>query len=758
MAFDLSDASWNTIVVGIGSQSSDGRLGGLHMGVLRTTDGGKTWTNLGATALYGYRMAGIAAYGSTISVCAVGYGLLSSQLYQNGATFHSTDTGATWVQNNAESCTDMTVEPKTRTIFRASLQNGIVSSNDDGITWSPQLYPNFPNHFTQQIKNIRIAVRNQGTAANPDITIFAGFLSKTLQELARGSQTNTPGLWAWTELDTPSTNDNGTINGLNPVFENNPGEGGNGDNHHYKKPGGQGTIHFSIVADVMNPHVVYVGGDRQPTGGNATDPSWPNSIGAYNYDGRLFRCDSTRLPGTQCTPLTHMYASNNSAPHADSRDMMFDASGRIIESDDGGVYFRTNPIDTTGGWGSLLGNLQVQEAQGAAYLGNGYFATGNQDTGTTYGLGGSPTEVWQSLGQGDGGVPRSGVFQNNTRVLYWSYPFFGGFSATTFSAGQELLGTENPALLIAGSNNSLQAWVSGPPPPVSFYQNYAVNSQNPSRLLFVFNLNGFAYESFDGGNTLQQITIAPGLTGQNGNGASVYGGILDGVQHESLTYAAGLDQLARRDFTGKWTVTNWPPVGIRWPTIADVAADPTNFNHVAVLGIYGEVAFSKDGGNTWTIVAPLQLGVWGMPDSQQRKIVVIPHGNTPRIVIAGRTGMYVLQQENAKWWRINGWPNAYVNDMGYDAQDDLLWISTLGRSVWKVENASKVFTEDGFVQATPPYVRPPKVPNWVTLTYVFAALTVILFLTTMVFGVAYLTTKLKDNSPSDHQPLMSEDA
>jgi hypothetical protein len=756
MAFDHSDASYNTIVVGIGSQSSDGRLGGFHMGVLRTTDGGASWANLGVNVLYGYRIAGIVANGNVISVCAVGYGLLSTQLYQNGATFYSKDTGASWTQSNSESCTDMMADPMIPTnVFRASLPSGIVTSKDSGVTWSVGVLPNYPSRFNETIKNIRIGVRNVGTKQAPHYLIFAGFLSKTLQGLYRGDNPGASG-WTWMELDTPKTNDNGTINGLNPVFENNPGEGGNGDNHHYKKPGGQGTIHFSIVGDIINPSIVYVGGDRQPTGGNATDPSWPNGIGAYNYDGRLFRCDSSLAPGSQCTPLTHRYAANNSAPHADSRDMFFDAAGRIIESDDGGVYFRDTPSLTTGAWGSLLGNLQVQEAQGAAYIGNNMFATGNQDTGTTYGIGGGNTS-WISLGQGDGGVPRSGRFANGSRVLYWSYPFFGGFSSTLFSTNGEELDTLNPGLMVNGTNNSLQGWVSGQAPPVNFYQDYAVNSVDPNRLFFTFNFDRFAYESFDGGNTLFPVVISASSTGQTGSGAVVYGGTLGEVAYPGLTYAAGLNLLAKRDMTETWSITNWPPVGIRWPTIAHVAAHPSDWNMVAVLGMYGEVAVSKDAGKTWNILEPLKLGVFGMPDSQQRRIAILP-GQQPRIVVAGRTGVFVYEDAASKWWRLGGWPNAFVNDMGYDADDDVLWASTLGRSVWKIARASTIFTPSAFKSAEHPTpgVRPPKVPNWVTLTYVFAALTVILFLSTVVFAIAFLTTKLRDEPEGAHQPLLSD--
>ena len=55
-----------------------------------------------------------------------------------------------------------------------------------------------------------------------------------------------------------------------------------------EKPGNQGAMHFSILADPNNPNLVYIGGDRQdnPAG-------FPNSIGADDFTGRLFRGDTT---------------------------------------------------------------------------------------------------------------------------------------------------------------------------------------------------------------------------------------------------------------------------------------------------------------------------------------------------------------------------------------------------------------------------------------------------------------------------------
>ena len=148
-------------------------------------------------------------------------------------------------------------------------------------------------------------------------------------------------------LDTPVTNENGNFIGLHPRPK-----GPRLGSAPSAVAGGQGNIHFSIVADPVDHNIVYVGGDRQPL-----EFGSPNSIGATEFAGRLFRMDASRPSGSQFISLTHNpTTTSNSAPHADSRDMAFAANGWLIEVDDGGITKRTNPRGV-GDWFSLTGNL-----------------------------------------------------------------------------------------------------------------------------------------------------------------------------------------------------------------------------------------------------------------------------------------------------------------------------------------------------------------------------------------------------------------
>ena len=233
---------------------------------------------------------------------------------------------------------------------------------------------------------------------------------------------------SWTQLDTPSTNEGGTPYGIQPR----------------EKPGSQGGIHFSIVADPTNANIVYVGGDRQPGLGD-TGATFPNSLGANDYTGRLFRVDASQAPGAQATSLTHcatatlacnstISTTNNSAPHADSRRMVFDFAGNLIEGDDGGIYRRTNP-GTTGDWFSMMGNLAVTEIHDVAYdTVSNMIISGNQDTGTTEQttVGGT---TWTSVSTGDGGdVVVDDVSSATQSTRYSSFQNLGNFRKRTVSS------------------------------------------------------------------------------------------------------------------------------------------------------------------------------------------------------------------------------------------------------------------------------------------------------------------------------------
>ena len=340
LEYDPTDGTNQTLVAGMGRFSSFGGAGGARNGLLRTTNDGATWTALnGGGTLVGANISGVAARGSTIVVAA-------NQFAGVQGLFRSTNTGGifTLLSNDGSSglpaggISDLVGDPGDPTRLYASViptisqakgaittQGGIYRSDDTGATWTNVTDAGVSatinaaatlatNGSWNGVNNIEMAVHdNSGGGTN------AVYVGVVLRGQNNGFFRSADQGGTWTAMDIPQTNEGGTPVDLQPR----------------EKPGSQGATHFSMVADPTNEFVVYVGGDRQAG-------PLPNSLGASDWSGRLFRGDANvtptgAVPSPQWTSLTHSGTVNNSAPHADSREMVFDVNGNIVEVDDGGI-------------------------------------------------------------------------------------------------------------------------------------------------------------------------------------------------------------------------------------------------------------------------------------------------------------------------------------------------------------------------------------------------------------------------------------
>ncbi|MEM1080808.1 MAG: RTX toxin, partial [Pseudomonadota bacterium] len=369
---DPTDNTNLTLVAGRGRFSSYLREGGSRSGLLRTTNGGQSWTVLdGGGTMQGRNVAAVAGRGSTI-VAAIN--TADQFIFEQIGIFRSSDGGVTFdqISQTDGSSTGLPggvthdlgrdrsnpARLFTTVVFAggAGGQNGIYRSTDTGATWSKVSGPNEDALITDDVSNIEFSVRDNLVYVG---IVTGGRLLAVLRSANGGD--------SWENMGVPLTVEDGFDVGVNP--------------------GGQGSIHFSIQADPVDSNIVYVGGDRQPRFNEISqDPKsrvFPNAVGAFNFSGRLFRGQYAPEGGTSWTPLTHVGTASNSSPHADSREMAFDAAGNLLEVDDGGIYRRTEPRSQTGDWFSVNGNLAVTEMHGIAYdqLSNRVIG-GTQDTGT----------------------------------------------------------------------------------------------------------------------------------------------------------------------------------------------------------------------------------------------------------------------------------------------------------------------------------------------------------------------------------------
>jgi photosystem II stability/assembly factor-like uncharacterized protein len=670
LVFDLADASHKTLVAGYGRYSSFSQEGGARLGLLRTTDGGGTWTVLnGGGALIDKNISGVVARGNLL-VASVNN---ASPAFGNLGIWRSTDGGATFAQISqgdgsatglpGGAAFDLVADPNNPDRLFTGVngaeifggRSGVYRSEDGGATWTKVSNPAMDALFIPvRTNNIEFAA---GAHGNVYVAIALGRLAGVFRSGDSGS--------TWTAMDLPLTND-GAPTGIHP--------------------GGQAAIHMAIVADPTDPNLVYISGDRQPTMNELTGGpfTFPNSIGALDFTGRIFRGDASKPAGSQWVHITHSSTlgapgggtAGTTAPHADSREMAFDARGDLIEVDDGGIYKRTLPRSNQGDWYSLNGDLQTTELHDVEYdsMSNIVFG-GAQDTGAPmqYLPSQAPFFDWLTADGGDASVDDFSTPGVSTR--YTSNQTLLTFNRSYWDPANKFLGADLPAMIrLDGS----------PRPSGQFVTPVILNVVDPDRLLIAAN-NGI-YESFDRADTLRRISTVR----VSGTGVSplAYGA----ADNPDILYAGSGGTV--------WVRTGPPPAPVTeavtfpFSRLTDIAIDPDHGNTAYAL-TQAKLFRTTDAGATWTDIT---AGLPGITSAELRSLDYVESMSGDAIAVGSLNGTFFATESGGfmNWQRLgNGLPTVPVLDLVYDPADDVLVIGTLGRGAWKLLNVSAAVLAGG---------------------------------------------------------------
>ena len=637
----LSPMDSNIIFSGTGSSSSLSSLGSPGFGVARSTDAGNTWTVLAASTFAGKRI-------TSIVPTALGGGnvvFASTDTGSSPGVYLSTDGGNSFTLISGSgglpsgSISGLVADPgNAGRLYAARPTQGVFRSDDGGLTWTA-----VNTGLTGVSAATRILLSVHSSSGNN--VVYAALMGSQLNGVFRS--TNQGG--SWTAMGIPS-----------PTIH----------------PGGQASIHGAIVADLVNPNVVFVSGDRQ-------DTPFPNVNGCTNFTGNTFRGDASLLPGNPWQSVD-CNGANGTSPHADSRSMAFDADGNLLQSDDGGIYRLVSPnVAANRRWISINGNIRPTELHAVAYdsLSNAVFG-GTQDTGTTIqqAPGGF---TWSEFIQGDGGNVAVDVDQTahpGTTIRYTSSQFFGSFNRTIWNSANSMVG----GFTLVGLNI-----VSGPGTGltlsqfdgtnIQFYQPFVLNTINPSRMLIG---TTSIYESMNRGDSLANLGVV-GLIGDNiGASPMAYGGRLNGVSNPDVFYVgAGLTIRHRVNLGGPiTTLSSYPGSNAR-----GLVMNPQNYTHVFVLDFASRVWGSFNEGASWIDLTA------NLPSltSQVHSIEIFSPDTTVRnmvLLAGGLGGVFQMRRPGAagaSWTPVStGLPHALVRELHYDYTDDVLVASTLGRGAW----------------------------------------------------------------------------
>lgn len=602
----------NVVFAGSGRLSSLNNQGGKLFGVARSPDAGATWTVTGANIDGDVR--------SIVPMRAndAGGGQVVVVLSTSGV-FRSTDGGASFTAVasavlNGVALTDLIQDPANTSRLYAGGAGRVFKSENAGVDWAE--ISTGTGFVVTADARVLLAVANSGGANVVYAAVIpGGILSNVFRSTDQGAN--------WTPLGVPT-----------PTIH----------------PGKQGSSHAALVGDPQNAMTVYISGDRQTDqtedGSNGT-AQFPNVLGANNYSAPVWRNVAGNWENLAAN------GANGTAPHADTRAMLFDSDGNLLQSNDGGIFKLVNPNGTSPAdmsgdrkWTSLNGDIRELETHNAVFDPvSKVFSCGAQDNGiNTQRATADPIFVQDTSGDGArveiDGDQKAHPGQS---IRYDSSQNFGNFNRRTYGADNKMVDQTTVGLMITageGQGQGLKAFDK-----VLFLQPFVLNQIDPKRMLVG---TDFLYESMDRGDTLtnlgsvgagaaamtikresklsdshDNIWLNPdlressyhalqlsgdpdvpqslqGVVGDDvnsGSAAMAYGGRLNGTDFPDVFYAGSGTQIFHRVTVGNpmTKLTTYPGALVRV-----LVMDPFNYKRIFVLDNTGKVFTSSDEGATWT--------------------------------------------------------------------------------------------------------------------------------------------------------------
>lgn len=628
-------------------------------GVLKSTDGGMTWQQLGASTFVGpfapQFYPGGGARIRSLAVSPDGKDLLAAvEIFGQGSQdgiYRSTDGGNIWtnVLSGAQGTSvvfDPTPPSKAGmwTAYAAlgaptgSGANGIYKSTDGGQTWILQSLP----------------VGNVGTvdltiAQSSPSTLFAAVAdASTFSSLLLGVFKTTKGGTNWTPLNGSPLVTGGNATGFCDA---------------------QCFYDMFIRVSPTNPMLVFAGGAAA------------NATLIRSLDG-----------GTTWTEVSDNRTSNNGL-HVDEHAFAFSANGNMAYTgNDGGVWGTTNPTATTIPWTNLNQTLQITQFYGGlsihpATTGIGY--GGTQDNGTQGYIG---TLQWVSTQTcGDGTFTAIDLQVPST--VYTDCPAFGGptiFKSVANGTPNNLL--TNPQVI----NWSFISTAINPFDPSAFEPPLVID---PSNSQTVYYGTYRVWATPDGGNTW--AAISPDLTGVTTNfncGASIFsaGCILTTIavapSSSGSIYAGSDNSQVQVTMNGGTSWTNisagLPPRAVTQIGVDSLASSTAYVTFSGFSGFGGDtqghVFKTTNGGQAWTDISG--SGPNALPNIPVNDIVVDPDlANT--LYVATDVGVFETTDGGTNWSPLGmtTLPHVAVMSLKLHRASRTLRAATHGRGVWDLE-------------------------------------------------------------------------
>src|SRR5438105_10017682 len=534
---------------GEANNSEDSNFG---RGILVSTNGGESFTlNTGPGGVFNAdrmtcsRIAGDPTNANIAYAAMANFG--NNGVFTGGITgvYKTVDAGSTWTNvtmaNGKESAypwSDVVVDPNTpSTVYAAvgylygAANNGVYKSTDSGATWT--LLNTAPAPVGASFGRISVAISK---ANNPNVLYIAAEDNTTAGgHLARFVRSDNAGV-TFTDLTA------GTPNYMLV----------------------QGWYDTALAVDPTSSAIVY-------------------AFGARDSNSMLRSTNS----GATWTDISHTGVVVQ--PHVDHHGIDFDANGKLLDGDDGGIYRLDDP--TVPSWTDLNGDLNTIQFQGIGLhpTNANIVIGGSQDNGTELYMG---APLWTETDGGDGGLAQ--FSPTNGSRAYHQIPVasFGTNFFRRSDDGGATWVTETSGM----SGDTTQ----------NFYAPFSVDPGNGDRVLYGAT---HVWETTNAGELWTAIAT-PGIGGFNSGGnnidaigiapsdvTTVYastGGEFASTSHIFVTINHGT----------MWTEHDLPAGSAR---VNEMQVDPANAQiaYAVVNGFStnGHVFRTTNGGTTWTNIS-----------------------------------------------------------------------------------------------------------------------------------------------------------
>jgi len=346
--------------------------------------------------------------------------------------------------------------------------------------------------------------------------------------------------------------------------------------------------------------------------------------------------------------------ANRTAPHVDNHGLAFDASGRLLCANDGGLHRSNNLGDSWQALNEGLGLVQFYAGLSVHPTLRDFVLAGFQDNGTCIRQEGGD---WRSKVGGDGGYTALNPF--NANVMLAEFQGTGNLFRST-NGGSSFSGSGSG--ISRGDRNVFL-------PPFTF------DPTVPKRMLYATHR---IYQSTNGGASWS--AISSDLTG--GAPAAIRA-LVFAPSNSQTVYAATNDGrvLVSTDSGFNWDLKLTDHFG--WPRVTrELAVDPLDdrdaYLAVAWFGV-DQVLETTDRGDTWHSIDG------DLPDDPVNTVAVFNDGAQKFIFAGTDMGVFITDNGGSQWKTLgNNMPHSPVIDLVVDPAQGRLIAATQGRGVWHI--------------------------------------------------------------------------